>query len=357
MESNRGFIVQWHITDKCNLQCTHCYRNEKIEDLPLSDLKVIADTVVEGLYTMNVSPLIALSGGEPFLREDIFDLVAYLYEKGIKTIVVETNGTVITPHVIQLLNEYSPPITAIQVSLDGGPTINDQIRGKGAFKRAVRGLKRVIAATDLGTVLSYTFHTQNYGDIPYVVELGEHIGVDTLLVTRLAPIGRGKEIDIVPPAQTRDILVYLYEKNKEFEKSIKNGVKKPFIVETRSLFHLVDENEAIKRFTTGGRRLGNACAVGISTFTILADGTGVACRRLPIPVGTLLEQSFQDIWYKSDLLWEFRKRDKVLKGKCKTCKFLQYRGLCDGGAACVTYGCYNDYNQPDPQCWYTPEVP
>lgn len=353
----RGFIVQWHITDRCNLQCIHCYRNEKVEDLPLSRLKLIADTVVEGLKTMHMSPFFALSGGEPFLRDDVFDLVEYLAEKGVENIMFETNGTLLTPEIIQKVIQHSPPIGAIQVSLDGGPVVNDSIRGEGVFEKVVEGLKRVISDTHLVSAVSYTFHSQNYMDIPRVIELGEKIGVNIFHFTRLVPLGRGKEMDVLTPEQTREVLMYLYEKNKEFKKSIKDGTQKPLIVERRSLFHLVDEDEAIKGFTTGGERLGNACAIGMSTFTILADGTGVLCRRLPLPVGNLLEERFLDIWFKNDLLWEFRKRDKLLKGKCRNCKFLKYQGLCDGGAACVTYGYCGDYNNPDPQCWYEPEVP
>ena len=351
MEQPRGFMVQWHITDMCNLQCTHCYRYEKTEDLPLDKMKVVADNVINGLQTLHVLPFFALSGGEPFLRGDLFTLIKYLYEKGVTSIGFETNGTCITPH-IQELNIHTPPITGIQVSLDGGTDINDAIRGKGAFEKAVQGLERIITDTTLRTTISYTFHSQNVDDIPFIIELGDQMGVDLLYFTRLVPIGHGKENTILTPQQTKKILTYLHEKNMEFEKSRKKGMKKPFIAENRSLFHLVDEGEAIRRYTTRENRLGNGCAIGTSTFTILSDGCALPCRRLPLPLGNLLTTSFLDIWFKNDVLWDFRRRNNLLKGKCRKCTFLNYRGLCDGGAACVTYGCYNDYTYPDPQCWY-----
>jgi MoaA/NifB/PqqE/SkfB family radical SAM enzyme len=127
MEQPRGFMVQWYITDICNLQCTHCYRHEYYEDLPLEKIKLIADNVIHGLETLNVAPYFALSGGEPFLRRDLFTIIEYLYEKGVTSIGFETNGTCITPH-IQDLNTHSPPITGIQVSLDGGPDINKMLK-------------------------------------------------------------------------------------------------------------------------------------------------------------------------------------------------------------------------------------
>jgi radical SAM protein with 4Fe4S-binding SPASM domain len=353
MEPQRGFTVQWHITDRCNLQCTHCYRDEKVKDLSLAHLKKIADNILRGIKTLQVFPCFALSGGEPFLREDLFELIEYLHQKGVTSILMETNGTLLTSEVTQSLIHHSPPVATIQVSLDGStPSVHDSIRGKGSFEKALSGLKRIIKDTNLYTTISYTFHQQNMDDIPSIVQLGESLSIDTLYLTRLVPIGHGKEIDLLTPEQTRNVLSYLHEKNEEFKKSKE---KKPVIAENRCLFHLTNPEEAVTRYKSGKGRLGNACAVGSSTFTILPDGTALPCRRLPIPLGNLQKESFLDIWFKNDLLWDFRRRQKTLKGKCRQCPFLEYTGLCDGGAACVSYGYYHDYTQPDPQCWYEPE--
>jgi radical SAM protein with 4Fe4S-binding SPASM domain len=353
MQVKPGFTVQWHITDKCNLNCTHCYRDEKTEELPLEHLKAIADTVLEGMRVLNVSPCFALSGGEPLLRKDLVDLIEYLYQQGVTNILLETNGTLIDNQVVHMLTQHSPPITTIQVSLDGStPSVHDPIRGKGTFKKAVAGLNRIRKDTNLYTTISYTFHSKNVEDIPFIIQLGEHLGVDALYLTRLVPIGRGKRMNVLTPEKTKEVLTFLHQKNKEFKSK-----GKPKITENRCLFHLTDPEEAVNRYRMGGERLGNACAVASSTFTILSDGTAVPCRRLPIPLANLLEQSFLDIWFKNDVLWDFRRRQKLLKGKCKTCPFLQYKGLCDGGAACIAYGYSNDYNNPDPQCWYNPEEP
>ncbi|MBU6998045.1 MAG: radical SAM protein [Theionarchaea archaeon] len=352
MQPTRGFTLQWHITDRCNLHCTHCYRDEKMQDLPFEQLIRIADTLMEGLTVLKVTPCFALSGGEPFLRQDLFDLVHYLHSKGVTQVLLETNGTLITPHVIERLNEFTPPITTIQVSLDGSiPSVNDPIRGEGAFEKAVSGLISVIAGTPLKTTISYTFHAQNKSDIPSIIALGEKLGVDTLYLTRLVPIGKGKAMDaVLTPEETGEVLAYLHQRNQELSR-----IGTPHIVENRCLFHLTDPEEAVRRYKNREERLGNACAVASSTFTVLADGTAVPCRRLPIPLGSLLEQSFLDIWFKNDVLWDFRRRQPLLKGKCQSCKYLQYNGLCNGGAACIAYAFSNDYNTPDPQCWYNPE--
>ncbi|MBU7024517.1 MAG: SPASM domain-containing protein, partial [Theionarchaea archaeon] len=282
------------------------------------------------------------------------DLIHYLYSKGVTQVLLETNGTLITPQIIEKLNELIPPKATIQVSLDGSiPSVNDTIRGEGAFQKAVTGLTSIIANTPLKTTISYTFHAQNKEDIPSIIALGEELGVDTLYLTRLVPIGRGKALDaVLTPEETREVLTYLHQKNQELSRK---GT--PHIAENRCLFHLTDPEEAVRRYKSKEERLGNACAVASSTFTVLADGTAVPCRRLPIPLGSLLEQSFLDIWFKSDVLWDFRRRQTLLKGKCQSCKYLQYKGLCNGGAACIAYAFSSDYNTPDPQCWYNPEEP
>ena len=350
------FTVQWHITDRCNLKCTHCYSDTKREDLSMDHLKSIADNIIEGLHILQVHPCFALSGGEPLLRSDVFHLIEYLHHKGVTSILIETNGTLITPDVAAMLADHSPPITTIQVSLDGStPEVHDAIRGKGSFEITLSGLRHIIDTTSLYTTISYTFHRQNVDDIPSIVELGESLPVDALYMTRLVPIGRGKDIDLLTPGETREVFSFLHKKNEEFRTQRENGERKPIIVENRCLFHLTDPEEAVRRYTRGEERLGNACAVASSTFTILPDGTALPCRRLPIPLGNLQEESFVDIWFRNDLLWDFRRRQKTVKGKCTHCSFLKYRGLCDGGAACIAYGYYNDYSQPDPQCWYNPE--
>ncbi|MBU7025026.1 MAG: radical SAM protein, partial [Theionarchaea archaeon] len=220
MQTTRGFTLQWHITDRCNLHCTHCYRDEKMQDLPFEQLTKIADTLIEGLNILEVTPCFALSGGEPFLREDLFDLIHYLYSKGVTQVLLETNGTLITPQIIERLNELTPPITTIQVSLDGSiPSVNDTIRGEGAFQKAVSGLTSIIANTFLKTTISYTFHAQNKGDVPSIIALGDKLGVDTLYLTRLVPIGRGKALDaVLTPEETREVLTYLHQKNQELSR-------------------------------------------------------------------------------------------------------------------------------------------
>jgi radical SAM protein with 4Fe4S-binding SPASM domain len=360
----KPFSFQWHITDVCNLRCAHCYREEQRQDeMPFEEAKRrVVDQVLDAAPRMKALPNLALSGGEPLLYPHLFPLLDYLRDEAGRgrnfSVLLLTNGTLLEPEMVARLADYYPLLSGIQVSLDGGSAeVHDAIRGPGTFYRSLAGLRRVIETTSLYTTISFTFHRGNAADIPQLLNWSQDSGVTCLYLTRLVPIGRGADMaDLVMTAQeVRQALTLLHETNERWATERAQGQERPHISEDRTLFHLTDPQEAITRYQNGRGSLGNACAIGVATMTILADGTVLPCRRLPVPIGNLRQQSLLEIWYGSDLLWQFRRRARHVQGKCQECEFLhEYPGLCSGGSACVTYGACGDYHQPDPHCWYVP---
>jgi len=362
--SRRAFSFQWHITDACNLKCSHCYRDGDGErELPFDEAKHrIVDQILETAPKMKAHPFIALSGGEPLLYPHLFELLDYLKERSSDGhdffVLLMTNGVLLDQPMVDRLASYYPLLSDVQVSLDGASAaVHDAIRGRGSFERSVAGLKRVIDTTPLATTVSFTFHRGNATDVPGLLDLGQELGVSCLYVTRLVPIGRGAGLDhlLMNTDEIRAVLETLRQRGRQWEQERAQGHPRPVVAQDQTLFHLTDPEEAIRRKNDGSGGLGNACAVGAATLTILADGTVLPCRRLPIPIGNLRDQSLLEIWFGSDLLWEFRQRERHLEGKCRNCEFLnQHPGLCAGGAACIAYGTCGDYNSPDPHCWHCP---
>lgn len=360
----RPFSFQWHITDVCNLHCAHCYRSEQLQSqAPFEEARSrIVDQILDAAPRMQARPGLALSGGEPLLYPHFFALLDYLRHKADQgyefSVALLTNGTLLEPEVVSRLAAYYPLLSSVQVSLDGGSAkVHDAIRGPGNFERSLAGLRRVIETTPLYTTISYTFHRGNADDIPRLLDWSQDFGVSCLYLTRLVPIGRGADMAnlVMTPQQVRQVLTLLHETNKRWTVERAQGRSRPAIAEDRTLFHLTDPQEAIARYRNGKTELGNACAIGVATLTILADGTVLPCRRLPVPIGNLRQQSLLEIWYGSDLLWQFRRRARYIQGKCRECEFLHdYPGLCSGGSACIAYGSCADYHQPDPHCWYVP---
>jgi MoaA/NifB/PqqE/SkfB family radical SAM enzyme len=320
--------------------------------------------ILNAMETLKVYGDIGITGGEPLIRKDLFQILSVAKEKWFEgypfDIGLMTNGTLLTSDIAKQLQKYSPPLTSIQVSLDGATReTNDAIRGQGNFDRTLEGIKRIKSETTFRVIASFTVHQMNSHEVPAFVEMCRIHDIDFLQVRRMVPIGRGNQFNnhLLSPKETMDLITFLYDKRKTFTQLRKDGKHAPYISVNRPLFHLANSEEAIAVYNDGSReRLGNRCAIGFSTTTILPDGTVLPCRVLPIPVGNILKQDFiKDIWFGSELLWSFRVREKSLKGKCQHCRFAkEYADLCCGGSACVTWGVYGDYDLPDPQCWIEP---
>jgi len=105
----------------------------------------------------------------------------------------------------------------------------------------------------------------------------------------------------------------------------------------RPLFALLNGNDPT---------VGALCSVGNNALTIMHDGTIYPCRRLPIPIGNALTDSFYKVWYTSEVLWNIR-NTKNIKGKCSGCDFIP---ICRGCRA-IAYALTGDYLAEDPQCW------
>lgn len=148
--SHRRPVVVWNITRRCNLHCVHCYADagpSPQEELTTKEAKAAAaDLASYGV------PVILFSGGEPLLREDIFELMAYASSLGISP-VLSTNGTLISPKISHKLKGVG--VTYVGVSLDGVEDIHNHFRGKeGAFREALSGLHRAVMwAFALGSAL------------------------------------------------------------------------------------------------------------------------------------------------------------------------------------------------------------
>lgn len=362
------FTFQWHITDLCNLKCKHCYSEDRpVLDLPTKEALRIVDNIACAMESLRVYGSVGITGGEPLMRKDLFEILNRFKEKQLEgyplSVSIMSNGTLFTDEFLKKLLAYSPPVRSVQVSIDGATKeTNDAIRGQGNFERALNGIMRVKSETKLSVTASFTVHRMNVQEVPELIDLCIKLDIDAIQIRRLVPIGRGTQFSqtLLSPEQTRDLVNFLYRKERDLDERTKMGKKSPILVENRGLFHLADPKEAISRYNypkTVKRRLGNRCAIGFSTTTILPDGTVLPCRVLPVPIGNILKQDFiKDIWFGSELLWNFRTREKRIKGKCQRCTFAkEYSDLCCGGSACVSWGYYSDYEMPDPQCWYTPD--
>jgi MoaA/NifB/PqqE/SkfB family radical SAM enzyme len=266
--------IIWEITNKCNLQCKHCYnesafRNKQWEHIPLEDAKTIIDKIVKSKYD-----LIDFLGGEPLLYPYIAQLAKYAVSKGIKVCIV-TNGTLLNDKMQRDLIESGT--TMISISIDGStPEINDNIRGEGTFNCIIKNLKNLqqkIQRSNSKTEISLGFviNKINIHQIPYLPEWVSNLGVRFLDIQHLMPAGG---------AITRtDELSYNWsEALKAIEKAVENCVQKnvdiSFTVDSKPLFQLYLGR---KYGYEPAKRSPFFCVTGTHRINILPDGKVHPC--------------------------------------------------------------------------------
>jgi len=153
--------LQWHITDRCNLKCTHCYLHDRpLPDLDIDKLESILMNYVETLKRMNIRGRVHITGGEPFMRKDFFGFLELVHAQRVQcSFAVLCNGTMVTDDYAARLKELGCDF--VQVSLDGGRETHDSIRGKGNFSGAIAGI-RMLKKHGIPVSVSFTAGKNNW---------------------------------------------------------------------------------------------------------------------------------------------------------------------------------------------------
>lgn len=361
-EVEHSFTFQYQITENCNLRCAHCYQDEAITyQASTEELISMVDKFLHVAEKWHVLPRIPLSGGEPLVSPSFWPLLEHLQQYREDHDVMSallTNGTLVNRSLAETLATYDV-VRFAQVSLDGvTPETHEKIRGKGTFERAREGVAQLRDA-GVQVHLHLVVHKQNYKDAFQVTHLAEELGAEYVLVTRLVPFGRGKEmIDaMLAPEEVKNLYTKLGgDTDRAAEKMLKNEYA-VFVNRLRCDWPVICTGDCLSSMFSLINKNGNHCQVGKRYIAVMPDGTCYACRRMPVPVGNLLTQTFEDMW-NHPFLWKMRKKSSHMKGKCTKCPFNTDPRLnftCMGGASCIAYGVYGDPFMPDPQCSFDPE--
>jgi len=334
-----SFHLQWHITERCNLKCKHCYFDKRFleNELSLSQLLRILKQYLNAIDRWGLSrenSRISITGGEPLVRKDIFQLLEKLKAHNDKCVYsLMSNGTLINRKIARKIKEFG--VSGVQVSLEGIGKANDEIRGPRSFERAEKGINALL---DEGVkiAISTTVTKNNVSEVHNIVEFCLTHNINFLGIRRLVPIGRGLQIRkaMLEPKQVRDLYKYIMKKNKELEK---NGAKLKIMIGCEDGIFAQEKNYEP-----------HGCNTGYYSFSVLPNGDVYPCRRLPILCGNILKDGFWNIYYKSEEIKNVRASFKAKPELCKKCPFWE---KCLGGAKCISYGYFNNLTSPDPQCW------
>jgi radical SAM protein with 4Fe4S-binding SPASM domain len=255
-----------------------------------------------------------------------------------------SNGTLINGSIVEKLARLRK-LRCVQISLDGASAgTNDEIRGHGSFEKALSGI-RLSRENGIQVNVMFTLQRKNVSDLGAIIDLTLKEDVRFLTIERMVPTGSGKRIkkETLSPDEIKKAFNYI---SGRAEQQIREKGT-TIITRSRPLWIMCNES-CFSNEIKDNSEVGGICSVGLDGLCILPDGTVLPCRRLPIPIGNLKDDSLLKIWHTSSLLWEIADKNN-LKGKCKSCEFIN---RCSGCRA-MAYAYSGDYLAEDPQCFKT----
>ncbi len=344
-----GPVVAWNITQRCNFKCKHCYSSaigtSHQDELSINEIR----NIVTQFKELNV-PVVLLSGGEPFVREDLNEIIHIIKEAGIK-ISISTNGSLITPEKAKEIKALG--VSYVGISLDGIGQLNDYFRGvEGAYEGALKGIRNC-RAVGQKVGLRMTLHQGNVHQVPELLKLMDQEDIDRICFYHLVPSGRGAEIaeTMMTVEQARDNLEYLMDyvlKNKDDSKEIltvTNHVDGPY------LYMLAKEKNpelAETLLTKLENNKGNRSGIAIMNMDWHGNVYPDQFSRF-MPLGNILESSLQSIWVEgNEALQQLRKKHTYLNERCQSCCWLS---VCGGNLRARAYMTTGDLWGDDPGCY------
>lgn len=338
-------LVAWELTNACNLACIHCRASAIKEPLPdelsTTEAKHFVDELAE------YKPIIILTGGEPLLRADVYDIAKYATGRGLR-VVLATNGTLLTPDIARRLKEAG--IQRVSISIDGAAAqTHDTFRGEpGAFEGALRGIE-ILKNEGISFQVNTTITRRNLAEISGIYDLAIELGASALHIFLLVPTGRGEEIETeeIPPDEYERVLNWFYDKSKDSRLQLKATCAPHYFRIMRQRARA--EGIRITRETHGFEAMTKGCLGGSAFCFVSSKGDVYPCGYLPALAGNIRQRPFKMIWEKSKVFDDLRDPGK-LKGKCASC---EYRTVC-GGCRARAYAATGDYLEEEPYCVYVP---
>ena len=331
-------LLFWESTSGCNLSCVHC-RRLKVAGQANSaeELSTVSmQAVLESAARLG-KPVIVFSGGEPLLRSDWPILATHAKSLGLPT-ALATNGTMIDAALASKIADAN--FRRVSVSLDGADAVtHDPFRGvTGAFERAMSGIAAMRHA-GVPVQINAGITAHNFSQLDQLYELCKTVGAAALHLFLLVPVGCGVQIEKthqLSPAQYEQVLNWVCDRQSTAS------------IEVRATCAPHYYRIASQRNLTL-RRVSRGCLAGTGVVFVSSDGDVFPCGYFPVPCGSVLRQSLEEIWKTSSVLEALRDPSR-LTGKCGLCEF---KVIC-GGCRARAYAHSGDFLSAEPACNYQP---
>lgn len=351
--SGMGPVVAWNITRTCNLKCVHCYSNSDGKQYSGELTTAEAKKFIDDCAAFKV-PVLLLSGGEPLMRPDVFELVEYANSKGIRT-TFSTNGTLIDKKIAQRIKDLG--VGYVGISLDGLGEANDSFRGQaGAFGRALEGIRNCL---EIGqrVGLRFTINRYNFHDLKNIFELIKEERIPRVCFYHLVYSGRGSgmmEHDVTHE-ESRQAMDMIMEKAVEFGENceILTVDNHADVVYLYLEYLKKDPARAEKIWELMLRNGGNRTGIAFANVDPVGNVHPDQFTQNHT-FGNVRDRAFGDIWtdLSHPVLAGLKDRKGLLKGRCSQCKWLN---VCNGNFRARAEAVTGDFWESDPACYLTDE--
>jgi radical SAM protein with 4Fe4S-binding SPASM domain len=334
----------WEMTTACNLRCIHCHASggkRSPDELSTEEAKRLFDQLAQ----VSEFRMMAFTGGEPLVRPDVFELLAYSQALGF-TNTMATNATLIDDDVAQRLRRYGLVIAA--VSLDGfDAETHDYVRGlPGTFEATLAGI-RALSRAGILLHINITAMEYNMDQLEPLMALVDELGTGILLMYQLVPVGRGLGIQqaALDLGANERLIRFMAEAQR-----VTHAIMEP--VAGPQYWPFLLQRSGIHRgpLLRLGETVFHGCSAGRGFVYVKPNGDVWPCPFIEVSCGNVRETPFSTIWATAPVLHNLRHREQLLKGQCGEC---QYRKLC-GGCRGRAWAISGDYLAEDPSCFIHP---
>jgi radical SAM protein with 4Fe4S-binding SPASM domain len=337
----RTYSISWNLTKRCNLNCDHCYLDAdfrggvRTDELGTEECFRVIDQIAE----VNPNAFLILTGGEPLLRPDIYEIVRYAADKKFM-VVLGTNGTMINHTVAKKIKEAGAH--GVGISIDSMDAIkHNKFRGVDqAWENSTKAFE-ILNEVGVDFLIQMSVSEMNYKEIPDVVAYAESIGAIAFNLYFLVCTGRGQGNTDISNAAYEEALKTLYKLQMEYKGRLMINSK--CAPQYKRVVYENDPESVYQRTYSGG------CPAGTHYGRISPEGDLTPCPFIAESVGNLKDSSFKDLWNNAPLMNQLRDR-KSLEGKCGTCEFSSMCSGCRARAFAET----GNYMAEDNSCDYEP---
>ena len=367
-----AYSVSWNLTQRCNLECAHCYMSahagaDTRGELSTDECRRVIDEIAD----VNPNVFLILTGGEPFLRKDLFEIAGHATARKFTT-VLGTNGVLLREREARAMRQQN--VLGASISLDSTDRARHDAfrRLPGAWDGAIRAT-RVLTDEGLDFSLHMSVTDWNVAEVPAMIDLAKTLGAKVLNFFFLVRTGRGRDLTDIDAAAYERILTYLAKTQgvgngppgfvrrmlgmgdaapaPAFEDpwSTPVGHADGLLIRAkcaphfrRILYELNPASPLLRNYAHG------SCPAGKYYCRITPLGEVTPCPYMPVAAGNLRETSFGDVWRGAHVFEQLR--EPTLGGRCGACEFSR---VC-GGCRCRAYATHGDYLAEDPACGYQP---